>query len=60
MPYPGDDGIGEQLTCIISTLAKTMKHNVHECGFSGGADVTFDWAEMKRRRGAYIKKLNGI
>ena len=44
-----------------ATIAETIRHDAAHYGFSGGvAAAAVDWATLKGRRDAYIKRLNGI
>ena len=43
-----------------ASIADMVRHDMAHYGFSGGEEVKFDFALLKKRRDGYVKRLNGI
>ena len=43
-----------------ASIADVVKHDMAHYGFSGGEGVKLDFGLLKKRRDAYVKRLNGI
>ncbi|EGD78641.1 glutathione reductase [Salpingoeca rosetta] len=51
--------VPKKVMYYAATVAETL-HDANEYGFDVTMNGPFDWAKLKKKRDAYIKRLNGI
>jgi glutathione reductase (NADPH) len=48
------------VTWNAASIAETIRHDAKPYGFSVHETAPFDWSNFKKKRDAYVKRLNGI
>ncbi|KAG8622838.1 hypothetical protein KVT40_009349 [Elsinoe batatas] len=52
--------VPKKVTWNAAAIAETIRHDAKPYGFSVDETAPFDWTTFKRKRDAYVKRLNGI
>lgn len=52
--------VPKKVTWNAAAIAETIRHDAKAYGFSVNETAPFDWPSFKKKRDAYVKRLNGI
>ena len=50
----------KKVTWNAASIAETIRHDAKPYGFTVEESAPFDWSTFKKKRDAYVKRLNGI
>jgi glutathione reductase (NADPH) len=52
--------VPKKVTWNAASIAETIRHDAKPYGFTINETAPFDWSTFKKKRDAYVKRLNGI